>query len=99
MCFERALTAHLITTFGKRNISASRDLNDTVRLSFTISEKGKLAITQIQIDSVIGKEFPLLEEWIREGVDTLYPVAPAYKRGIPVRTEFTLPIIFKTETL
>lgn len=99
MCFERALTAHLITTFGKRNISASRDLNDTVRLSFTISEKGKLAITQIKMDSVIGKEFPLLEEWIREGVDTLYPVAPAYKRGIPVRTEFTLPIIFKTETL
>lgn len=98
-CFERSLSAHLLKTFSNRNITTSRDLNDTVALSFAISEKGKLAITQIQIDSIIRSEFPSLEEWIYEGIDTLQPVAPAYKRGIPVKTEFMLPIIFKTEPL
>jgi hypothetical protein len=29
----------------------------------------------------------------------LHPVAPAYKRGVPVATQFTLPIVIKTKDL
>ena len=34
-----------------------------------------------------------------ESIDSIKVVAPAYKRGIPVNTEFTLPIILKTQGL
>lgn len=98
-CFENTLSAHLRQSFGKHNASAIRDLNDTVKLAFSINNKGKLMVTNIQIAPPIEEEFPLLHSWLMEGIDTLHPVAPAYKRGIPVATQFTLPIIIRTKEL
>lgn len=98
-CFENTLSAHLRQSFGKHNASAIRDLNDTVKLAFSINNKGKLLVTNIVIAPSIQQEFPLLNSWLLEGIDTLHPVAPAYKRGIPVATQFTLPIIIKTKEL
>ena len=53
----------------------------------------------MQITETIKTEFPLLPRWIEESIDSLHPVAPAYKRGIPVATQFVLPIIVKTNSL
>ncbi len=98
-CFENTLSAHLRRSFGKHSASTVRDLNDTVKLAFSINNKGKLKVTNIVIAPSIEQEFPLLNSWLLEGIDTLHPVAPAYKRGIPVATQFTLPIIIKTKEL
>ncbi|GHC46869.1 hypothetical protein [Ulvibacter litoralis] len=98
-CFERTLSDHLRQSFRKHNAIALHDLNDTVRLAFSINNKGKLMVTNIVMPPSIETEFPLLQDWLLEGIDTLYPVAPAYKRGIPVATQFTLPIVIKTEDL
>jgi predicted ester cyclase len=98
-CFENTLSAHLRQTFSKHNAIAVHDLNDTVNLSFSINNKGKLLVESIKITATLQAEFPLLNQWLMEGIDTLHPVAPAYKRGIPVATKFTLPIVIKTEDL
>ena len=98
-CFENALSAHLRQAFLNHNATAVRDLNDTVTLKFSISNNGKLSIMDTQITETIKAEFPLLQNWLEESVDTLSLVAPAYKRGIPVATQFTLPIIIKTTSL
>ncbi|OAB79926.1 energy transducer TonB [Cochleicola gelatinilyticus] len=98
-CFERTLSAHLLQSFTKHDIHAWNDVSDTVQLSFSINKTGKIQITSLKIDSVIQKEFPLLRQWIYEGIDTLQPMEPAHKRGVPVQTEFTLPIIITTESL
>ena len=95
-CFENALSSHLRQTFTNHNAIAVRDLNDTVTVKFTISNTGKLSIMEIQITETIKAEFPLLHNWLEESIDTLHPVAPAYKRGIPVATQFILPIIINT---
>ncbi len=98
-CFENTLSTHLRQSFGKHNAQAVRDLNDTVKLAFSINNKGKLIVNNIDIAPSIGQEFPQLNAWLMEGIDTLHPVAPAYKRGIPVATQFTLPIVIKTKEL
>ena len=99
LCFENTLSSHLRQSFGKHNASAIRDLNDTVKLAFSINNKGKLIVTNILIAPSIEEQFPLLHSWLLEGIDTLRPVAPAYKRGIPVATEFVLPIVIRTKEL
>ena len=99
LCFERALSAHLLQSFTEHDIKTYHDVNDTVHVSLVIDKKGKMQITDLKIDSILRTEFPLLQQWIFEGIDTLQPVAPAYKRGIPVQTEFMLPIILTTEAL
>ena len=98
-CFENALSSHLGRTFTDHNAIAIRDLNDTITVKFTISNTGKLSIMEMHITETINTEFPLLHNWLEESIDTLRPVAPAYKRGIPVETQFTLPIIIKTNSL
>jgi len=99
LCFENSLDTHLKQAFSNHNAIAIRDLNDTITLKFTISNKGQLLLTDLKMTETIRAEFPILDRWLQEGIDTLSPVAPAYKRGIPVETQFTLPILIKTTDL
>jgi hypothetical protein len=92
-CFENTLSSHLRQSFIHHNAISIRDLNDTITIKFTISNTGKLSITDMHITKTIKAEFPQLDNWLEESIDTLNPAAPAYKRGIPVATQFTLPII------
>ncbi|QNJ97177.1 hypothetical protein [Constantimarinum furrinae] len=98
-CFEHTLTAHLYHTLSRRNITARQDLNDTIELDFTVDKSAQLFITNIAIDSLVIDQFPDLENWLYSSVDSLQPLAPAYKRGIPVRTTFRLPIVIATTDL
>ena len=96
-CFENTLSSHLRESFSKHNATAIRDLNDTVKLAFSIDNKGKLKVRNIEMTASIRDAFPELKSWLLEGIDTLNAVAPAYKRGVPVATQFTLPIVIRTK--
>ena len=52
-CFENTLSAHLGQAFTKNNFKAIRELNDTIKLSLSIDNKGKLSITNISITPLI----------------------------------------------
>ncbi|WP_313112937.1 hypothetical protein [Aequorivita sediminis] len=95
-CFINTISSQLYKSINHEGIIASRDIYDTVRVNFQVSSAGELTIVNIKMDSLLQREFPKLEAWILESVDSLRPVAPAFKRGIPVRTQFTLPVIIKT---
>jgi hypothetical protein len=98
-CFENALSSHLKKAFTNNNATAVGDLNDTITIQFSISNIGKLSTKEIQITGRIQAEFPRLQEWLEESIDTLPLLAPAYKRGIPVTTQFVLPITVTTSSL
>lgn len=95
-CFINTISSHLYQSVNDKNILAVRAIHDTVLVAFSVSNKGELVVSNITIDSLLQKEFPQLEEWILKSIDSLQPVAPAYKRGIPVKTQFTLPVIIQT---
>jgi len=97
-CFETTLTNHLYQTIQSDTIVVSTDLNETITIDFIVSEKGELRITKMDIDSIIQNQLPFLENKIIQGIDYLQPIAPAYKRGIPVKTTFKLPIVIKTDS-
>ena len=65
-------------------------------LSFSVSEKAQISILQMQMDSLLQKDFPHLQDSLHYSLEALQLVAPAYKRGIPVKTQFMLPIIVKS---
>jgi len=95
-CFINTITTQLYKSISHEDMVAVRDVYDTVKVNFEVSSKGELSIREIKMDSLLEKEFPNLERWLLESVDSLKLVAPAYKRGIPVKTQFTLPVIIKT---
>ena len=96
-CFEGELAYQLQQSMTAQGVTALHDLNDTIVLSFSISEKASITILDMQIDSLLQREFPHLKDSLKYSIDALQLVAPAYKRGIPVKTQFTLPIVVTTE--
>lgn len=95
-CFISTISSQLYNSISHEDMIAARDIYDTVKVNFEVSKKGELSIRKINMDTVLQKEFPNLEKWLLQSIDSLQPVAPAYKRGIPVKTQFTLPVIIKT---
>ena len=95
-CFINTISSQLYKSISHGDMVAVREVYDTVKVKFEISSKGELSIREIKIDTLLKKEFPNLEKWLLQSIDSLQPVAPAYKRGIPVKTQFTLPVIIKT---
>ena len=95
-CFESTLSAHIYSSINAENTIVTSDLNETLLLDFIVDEKGKLSVYSMQIDSLLQAQIPLLETNIIQGLDSLQPIAPAYKRGIPVKTTFKLPLVIKT---
>jgi len=96
-CFEATLINHLYQSIQSKKTTVSTDLNETIVIDFTVNEKGILSVSNIKMDSILQNQLPLLENKIIQGLDSLQPIAPAYKRGIPVRTTFKLPIVIKTD--
>lgn len=98
-CFEKALVAYVGNSITSRalKLKATFTLQDTVLVHFKISETANISVVNIQLDSVVKSHFPKMETWIVEGIDSVQLVAPAYKRGVPVKTKFTLPIVLHTE--
>lgn len=97
-CFETTLIQHLNQSINSENTIVSTDLDQEILIDFEVNEKGKLLVRTIKIDSIIKKQLPLLEQHILQSLDSIQPIAPAYKRGIPVKTTFKLPIIIKTNS-
>ncbi len=96
-CFETTLSTKIYQSIPIEKIVVSNDLNDTIFLEFNVNVQGKMSLNSIEIDSLLQKEIPLFESYILQSIDSLQPIAPAYKRGIPVQTTFTLPIVIKTD--
>lgn len=95
-CFINTISSQLYRSVNHEGMIATRKVYDTVKVNFEVSSSGQLSILEIKIDTLLKKEFPNLEMWLLQSIDSLQPVAPAYKRGIPVKTQFTLPVIIKT---
>lgn len=96
-CFEATLSTYLYQSIPADKILVTNDLNDTILLEFSVNVLGKLTIKKMVMDSILQAELPQFESYILKSLDSLQPVAPAYKRGIPVQTTFSLPIVIKSK--
>ena len=96
-CFEQTLTATIYKTVSKLKKPVPVYLNDTLTVYFTISKDAVLKISNIKLDSIAQSQIPELKSIIIKSIDSLQPIAPAYKRGVPVKTGFKLPIVIVTD--
>lgn len=98
-CFTESLHNKVLN--GMRRYAQTNELDSLTELDvlITIDVDRNLRFT-IHPDSIAFKSpesFSLLRKNIQEGLDSLVVVEPAFKRGIPVTTEFALPIVFTQE--
>jgi hypothetical protein len=98
-CFQQVLIQKFEERMKAMNISTRYTLNDTLEITVEVSRTGTLSLSEIQVDSAVLKKFPEIKEFLRDGIQNFSNPAPAYKRGIPVRSKFKLPLILNTQEL
>lgn len=96
-CFQRILTAHLLTFLKSKNLVVTKTINDTLMLQFVVTQNGDLQLTEIDIDSITSQEITNMKELLHKSLDSLPKVYPAIKRGQQVTTAFKLPIIIEAK--
>jgi hypothetical protein len=93
VCFESVLTNHLSNYLAEQNFVVSNDVEDTLELTFIISEVGKASITDIKIKEETVSELPNIKSILQKSIDSLPQIFPAVKRGQQVTSQFKLPIV------
>lgn len=98
-CFTDKVSRVMQAIISRNMATTNLQLKDTVYIQFLISEKPELLVTDIVIKAETLEVLPNLEALLRGSTDSLILIAPAYKRGIPVKTSFTLPVVFYSTQL
>ena len=96
-CFKTELAVNFQRQLSAKTIIVESELNDTIWLYLSISDLGDLKIEQTEIPDTIAKQIPQLERWLKDSLDSLPKIYPAYKRGIPVKTMFKMPVVIQVE--
>ena len=64
-------------------------------MKLEVAKSGEVSLVKIQSSAFIRQEIPELDSLITDGIKKLPKLKPGIKRGMPVKTAFSLPIILK----
>ena len=92
-CFETELLQHFSATLQEFEFVIGPDMDTTVFVDFLIDQEGELTVVDIQKDNAIDEVMPEFDGIISQSLRNLPTLAPALKRGIPVRVKFRIPIV------
>ena len=95
ICSQIKLSQHINASLSSTQIITSKKINDTIFIKLIIDKTGKIILNDIQSSEFIQQQIPKLDSLITNGIDSLPQLKPAIKRGMPVTTQFTLPIVIK----
>jgi hypothetical protein len=93
ICSQIKLSEHIYLSLESSNIMVSENVNDTILVKLNVDNYGKVSLVNLQSSDFIQQQIPKIDSLIIAGISNLPKMKPAIKRGIPVATEFTLPII------
>ena len=82
-----------MSQLANETIIVTKDINDTITITFQISEKGKLSVIDIKSSDLIKEQIPEMDALLIESLKDLPKIFPAIKRSQQVKTEFKLPVV------
>lgn len=92
-CFESNLSLHIAGRLSDEIIIVTQDVNDTVIITFQISEKGVLSVVDIESSTMVKSQIPEIDTLLIKSLKGLPQIFPAIKRSQQVKTEFKLPVV------
>ncbi|MRI00621.1 hypothetical protein GH721_08795 [Kriegella sp. EG-1] len=92
-CFEQEVLANCARILNQYRFVLKANTNKNVLVDFLVDQNGKVSVLRIQKDNSIDVLMPEFNQLITQGLEELPPLAPALKRGIPVKTKFRIPIV------
>jgi hypothetical protein len=96
-CFETFIHNHINGHLNQGHLVSTTPISDTLMILLQLTAKSEVTILDIKGDTLTFSAFPEIKKLLSESINSLPQAAPALKRGVPVKTQFTLPLVIKTE--
>lgn len=96
-CFRTTVRQYFTDGLHQNELSSEEDIKETIVLVLRISDKGKMTLKRIKSSDEIQERLPELRLLLNQIVRDISDLFPATKRGIPVTTEYQLPIEIQTQ--
>lgn len=96
ICFEKTLHQKINNRVQNLKLKSDETLTDTIYLNFSISKEGSFMFKKLETKNFLLYSLPNLNAEIQEIIHGLAPITPAQKRGIPVTTTYTIPLVIQT---
>lgn len=96
-CFQETVYQKLTDGVDSLQLSAPKNINETIHVAFTVNKKGIFICNDIKASPSLKKQIPHLKDSIQKAFKLLEKVSPAQKRGIPVTAKFKIPLEIVTK--
>ena len=91
-CFRQTMHQHISKSLAKNIFEVKTPIDETVLVQLFIDKQGEVRLKKIASSANLKKAIPQLDSLIQESLQSLPNLFPAIKRGIPVSTQYELPI-------
>ncbi len=91
-CFRITIHQKIAASLAEYQLEIKDSIDEIIHVELLISSAGKINLIIINSSAKIQKELPRLDSLLKISVEGLPAIFPAIKRGIPVNTQYSLPI-------
>lgn len=91
-CFRTTIHKHISESLAKHNIEVKQPVNEAIQVEVLIDNKGGVTIQKVISSDLVNAVIPSLDSILRISLANLPTLFPAIKRGIPVATQYQIPI-------
>ena len=91
-CFRTTIHQKISKNLAQHQLKIKDSINEIITVELFISSDGKIKLSNINSSNIIQEELPILDSLLQVSVNNLPKVFPAIKKGIPVSTQYSLPI-------
>ncbi|APG65143.1 hypothetical protein LPB136_07175 [Tenacibaculum todarodis] len=91
-CFRETIHRKIADNLSQHHLEIKKEIDAIVTVELEISTEGKFILKKINSSENIREQLPKLDSLLEVSVNTLPKIFPAIKRGIPVATQYSLPI-------
>lgn len=92
-CFYQKLTSRIQKSLTNNLVDVASNIHGDAMVIIKVDSKGKASVSSIILSDDIQETNQKLDIIIRASISQLPTLEPAIKQGIPITTEFLLPII------
>ncbi len=96
-CFYDMLSGRIQEALSKKTILLDTKNEGVIIVKLQVNLEGKIKILTITMSEQIKENRYKLDSIIRTSIVNIPSIIPAIKAGIPVKSEFTLPIVINKE--
>ena len=91
-CFRNTIYSHISKSLATYTFEVRKPLEEMIKVEVLIDSKGKATVQRIISSQLIKESIQSLDSLVKVSVANLPKLLPALKRGIPVTTQYQIPI-------